>query len=137
MSRTRVSPFGQQATKAYPVSIYASTDNVSVGSAVNTAATIALPAQPAGSPQQGSWLVDEIGWSYAGTTAVAGGRLTIADSSGNLWDQDLNTQTSANFGVVTFNPPLVSQLQNSGMTITLGPVANVTGKVSLQGWLEV
>lgn len=137
MARTRVNPFGQQAAKCYPISVYASTDNVSVGGATNQAATVALSAQTTGGTEQGSWIINEIGWSYAGTTAVQGGRITVADSSGNLWDQDINTQTSPNFGNLVFVPPLASQIQNSALTVTLGAVANVTGKVSVQGWLEI
>jgi hypothetical protein len=137
VSRTRINPFGQQAAKCYPISVYASTDNVSVGGGTNAAVAVALSAQTSGATEQGSWIVSEIGWSYAGTTAIAAGRLTVADSSGNLWDQDIYTQTSANFGTVTFNPPLASQVQNSALTITLGAVANVTGKLSVQGYLEI
>lgn len=137
MSRTRVSPFGQNAIKAYPMSVAASTDNVSVGGATNQAATVALSAQTTGATQQGSWVISEIVWSYSG--AVTAGRLTVADSSGNLFDIDITAATngSPGFGVVPFTPPLASQIQNSALTVTLGAAAGVTGKVNVEAYLEV
>lgn len=135
MSRNRVSIYGQDAKKSYGISIAASTDNVSVGAAVNQAATVALPAQTAGSTIQGSWVISNVFWSYS-QTAV--GRLTIADSSGNLFDEDLHTGGAQNFGGFSFQPPLSSQVNNSAITVTLAAGgAAVTGKVSVQGWLEM
>jgi len=134
MSRTKFAPFGQNCQKDYLVAIQQSTDNVSVGAAAGNAATVALPAQAAGGTAQGSWVIGGVLWSYS--AAVTSGRLTIADTSGNLTDIDIHTGTAQNFGQFLFQPPLSSQLQNSAVTVTLGGVGAVTGKVNVQAWLE-
>src|SRR5262249_4297936 len=135
MSRTRVSPFGQNASKCYPISVAASTDNQSVGGAANQAATVALAAQAAGLTQQGSWIISEIVYSYSGATQV--GRLTVADSSGTLFDIDIQAATNGcpNWATIPFNPPLASQVQNSAVTVTLGAAAGVTGKLNVEAYL--
>ena len=130
MSRVKVNAYAQ-GYKTYPINVAASTDNQSVGTATNTAATVALPAQAAGTAE-GSWVIGEVVWSYSG--APTAGNIKIADSSGNLIDQDLS---GTNFGTLVFNPPLSSQLPLSALTTTLGAAGGVTGKVSVIGWLEL
>src|SRR5579859_6949228 len=112
MSRNRVNIYGQDARKNYPISIAASSDNVSVGAAAGSAATVALPALTAGTTE-GSWVLGGVVWSYSAPVTTGG--INVADSSGSLISFDIHAGSGQNFGQLSFEPPLASQVPGSAL----------------------
>lgn len=133
MSRTKFNVSGN-AERNYEVSVQESTDNVSV-SAASGACTVVLSQTTAGATTQGSPIISEVFCSYAGTSvgATTPGRLTIADSSGTLFDQDLGVSNKE----YLFDPPISSQVQTSALTVTLAGLTGATAKLVVHGWFEL
>jgi hypothetical protein len=123
----------QHVRQVNPYGVRGCTDLANGAGATNTAVTALLPAPAKDAngvvPDN---VIAQIFWSYS--AAGAGGRLTIADSSGTIYDQDIGSVAK---GVETFTPPLKSAVQGSALTVTLGAVAAVTGKVAVRGWVEL
>jgi hypothetical protein len=126
--------FQQHGRQVTPYAVRGCTDLTTVAATIGAAAVVSMaaPANDANGNKPDN-TISQIYWSYAATPA--GGRLTIADSSGTLYDQDL----VGTKGVETFTPPFKASVQGSALTVTLaaGVTTGATAKCNVRGWVEL
>jgi hypothetical protein len=113
---------GADAERNFPHPAPASSDLMSVGAAAGNAATVVLPANTS-SPN----FIGQVEWSYSGNAVT--GRLQIVGAF-TIRDYDI---VASGPGKMDFNPPLDCG-PNQAVTITLGGVAAITGKVGVVAW---
>src|SRR5438132_11712091 len=127
MSLTKIDVHAAGADVNYAMVLPASISDPVVSSA-GAAATATMAATTDGTQN----VISQVFCSYSATPT--GGRITIADSNGTLFDQDI---VGTNPGTFTFSPPLTSQTPGSALTVTLASGGGaVVAKVVVRGWLE-
>lgn len=125
--------YGKNARPALDVTIQAVTDLQANVTAANSAATVVMTA-PAKTGQVN--IISQIFWSYSANPT--GGRLTIQDNTGTVFDQDIAIGTAGKFyDNVPFYPPR-EFLAGSAVTVTLAAGGvGVTGKLHVSGWTQL
>lgn len=118
-------PSADGSKQTIGLAVAGNTAHGSVGVALNAAATVVFAAD-----SERGLIVGQIVASYKGTTTPTG-RLTLADSSGNLLDVDINNDQVLN---LRLDPPILCG-KNSNVTATLhAGGAAATGKLNLLVW---
>lgn len=121
----QIRPSAHRSMETVGLAIRGSTAHRSTGTALNTAATVALSADT-----QRGIVIGGVIFSYKGTTTPTG-RLTIESGSETLFDVDINNDQ---VNQIDFDPPLLCG-KSEAVTITLGAGgAAATGKVNCLVW---